>query len=134
MAHHLKKKDFRLAVNEVFADIKNKLNKSLRARYCCNGRFDILCFGGHELRIMTTGNRASVGKAFVNKIQRIANSDGFNSSLVVSSLIEKRYKSKVIYLRRNLYIFGWTDGSTALYGERIKQKVEMYSILTKYAK
>ena len=103
-----------MAVNEVLADInlcKNELNKSLRARYCCNGRFDILCFGGHELRIMTIGNRASVEKAFVNKIQRIDNSDGFNSSFLVSLLVEKRYKSKFVYLKGNFYIFGGTDGS-----------------------
>ena len=135
-----KNKDFRLAVNEIIADInrcKNKSNKSLTARYCCNDRLDIFGFGGHELRLMATGGRASVEKSVVNKIQRIENSDGFNSSLVVSSLVEKRYKSKVVYLRGNLYIFGGTDGSngmSAWYDDRIIQKVEMYSLLKKECK
>ena len=64
-----KNKDFRLAVNKILAEInfcKNNSKKSLKARYFCDNRFDVLCFGGHELRIMTTGGKTSVVKAVVN--------------------------------------------------------------------
>ena len=135
-----KNKDFCLAINEILIETnfsKNKSSKTSTTRYCGHSSFDTLCFGGLKQRTVTTENRKSVVEAVDNKIQRINNSDGFNSSKLVSLLVEKRYKSKVVYLRGNFYIFGGTDGSEGNAGwfiDRIIQEVEVYSLLTKKCK
>ena len=117
-------KDFCSAVNEVLSNTdfsENKSNNHLTTRYCGHDNLDILCFGGID---------AVEGEVFNGNITRINNFDGFKSSEVVSSMVNKRREPKVVHIRGNLYIFG---GACSNWGDAVTE-VEMYSLHTKTCK
>ena len=123
-------KDSLSVVNDIlkgnFDFYKNKPSKFFTARYCGHDSFDILYFGG----------KGKTDEVVDDKILRMNHSDQLDSSEVISSLVIKRYDSKVVYLRGNVYIFGGFDGraSNNRYSSYIVKEVEMYSHLTKTCK
>ena len=93
----------------------NKPSKFFTARYCGHDSFDILYLGGYE--------KTNFGCITLNdKILQVHYTDDFNSSEVTSSLIKRPYNSEVVYLKGNVYIFGFV------------KEVEMYNHLTKTCK
>ena len=105
-------------LNGNFNLYRNKRSKFITARCCGHDSFDILYLGSYEKTTNFDDKKVN------DKILRIQYSHDFDSSEVNSSLMKKRYHSKVVYLRGNVYIF---DG----YVERnnIVKEVEVYSHL-----
>ena len=67
---------------------------------------------------------------------RINNSDDFNSFEIVLSLAEKHYKSKAVYPRGKVYIFGDHNGrdSCNWYSTDVIKEIEVCNLLTKTCK
>ena len=112
-------KESKVVVNDVlkgnFDFYRYKPKLFFTARYCDHDSFDILYFGSYK-------KTKVAGEVYDDKIIRMKHSNDFNSE-VVSSLVKKRYDSRVVYLRGNVYIFGG-----------FASEVEMYTHLTKTCK
>ena len=119
-------KDSKAIVNDIlrsnFDFYRNKQKNFFTARYCSHDAFDILYFGGYEKTKVD-------GYVVDDKILRMKHSHDCNNSEKVSSLVKKRYDSKIVYLNGNVYIFGGFDDRN-----RFIKEVEMYSHLTKTCK
>ena len=123
-------KDSLAVVNDIlkgnFHFYRNKPTKFFTARYCIHDSFDILYFGG----------KRKTDKVVDDKIQKIQHPDSYKNTEMVSSLAGKRYCSKVVYLRGNVYIFdgfyGKVDSKSRL--KHIVRNIEKYCHLTKLAK
>ena len=114
-------KDSLAVINDIlkgnFDFYRNKSIKFFSARYCSHDTFDVLYFGGYDII-------KKFGSDTVNSdILQVQHSDDFNSSEVISSLRKKRYDSKVVHIKGNVYVFSG-----------FVEEVEMYSHLTKTCK
>ena len=123
-------KDSLAVVNEIlngnFDFYRNKPSKFFTARRCGHVAFDILCFGGER----------SADEVVDCKIRRIRCSGGCKNPEIVSSLAVKRYGSKVVYVRGNVYIFGGFDGreESNRSHRHIVKEVEVYSSIANTCK
>ena len=128
-------KDSLAVVNDIlkgnFDFYRNKPSKFFTARYCGHDSFNILYFGGYDKNIK------NACKTVNDKILQIQHSDGYKNPKIVSSVAEKRFDSKVVYLKGNVYIFGGFEGKVDYSNGRVRnmvKQVELYSHRTKTCK
>ena len=112
-----KNKDSLAVVNDIlkgnFDFYSNKPSKFLTARFCGHYSFEIMYFGVEKITKVA-------GEIIDDEVLRITNSDDYKNPEMLSSLARKRYGSKAVYLKGNVYIFGG-----------LVKEVELYSHLAK---